>query len=257
MRVGVEDPVVALAGRRVVDLRVVDHVVGAERADEVELVPCWRRRSPRRPSTSRSGPRTDRRCPTRRRSAPCRPAGPSGRCAAGAPAAPGSPSAGASRRPRTTCRPASVRRPSPARTTYSANAPLAVRDTGPTNTRSPGLNRVTSGPTASTTPATSMPDALVPAARAAPGTGATNAGRGVRPSRSARLTDAARTRTSTWSSRRHRALDVARPDDVGRAVPLPERGLHRPPRGRGSSPAVDPASRSDRPLHHQRGNAGC
>ena len=36
--VGVEDPVVALAGLRVVDLRVVDDVVGAERADEVQLV---------------------------------------------------------------------------------------------------------------------------------------------------------------------------------------------------------------------------
>ena len=38
MRVGVDDPVVAFAGRRVVDLRVVDDVVGAERPDEFDLV---------------------------------------------------------------------------------------------------------------------------------------------------------------------------------------------------------------------------
>ena len=37
MRVGVDDPVVALAGRRVIHLGVVDHVVGAEGVDEVDL----------------------------------------------------------------------------------------------------------------------------------------------------------------------------------------------------------------------------
>ncbi len=37
MGVGIEDPVIPLAGRQVVDLLVVDHVIGAERAHEVQL----------------------------------------------------------------------------------------------------------------------------------------------------------------------------------------------------------------------------
>ena len=44
MGVRVDDPVVALAGLRVVDLRVVEHVVGAERAHEVELLGAGTRR---------------------------------------------------------------------------------------------------------------------------------------------------------------------------------------------------------------------
>ncbi len=38
VRIGGDDPVVALAGPGVVDARVVDHVVRAERPDEIGLV---------------------------------------------------------------------------------------------------------------------------------------------------------------------------------------------------------------------------
>ena len=75
-------------------------------------------------------------------------------------------------------------------------------------TSSPGLKRVTPGPTASTTPAASMPTSWFLGARM-PMNRRTKPGFGFRPSRSARLTDAARTRTSTWSS-----------DGVGRSTSL-------------------------------------
>ena len=72
VRVGIEDPVVLLARARVVDLlcsRARDRRRASARSRPWR---CCRRRSPPRPSTSRSGRRTDRHCPMRRRSAPCR-----------------------------------------------------------------------------------------------------------------------------------------------------------------------------------------
>ena len=97
--------------------------------------------------------------------------------------------------------------------------------TGRPKTPSPGLKRVTPGPTASTTPATSMPTAWFRGARM-PMNRRTKPGCGPRPSRSARLTDAARTRTSTWSSAGIGSLDLAELDDLGRTVPVVVRALH-------------------------------
>ena len=80
--------------------------------------------------------------------------------------------------------------------TYSANAPNVPAAKRSVMTSSPSLKRVTAGPTASTTPAASMPTALSFGARK-PRKRRMNPGFGFRPSRSARLTDAARTRIST------------------------------------------------------------
>ena len=110
-------------------------------------------------------------------------------------------------------------------TAYSANAPppKAYRSA---KTWSPGLKRVALGPTASTTPATSMPRRGFLGART-PMISRTNCGRGSIPSRSARLMDAARTLTRTWSSVGRRALDLEELDNlVGRPVPEESGGFH-------------------------------
>ena len=96
-------------------------------------------------------------------------------------------------------RPGSPGTPSRGRATYSAK-PLVRTGRGPRRPRSPGRNRVTPGPTASTTPATSMPSRGFLRSRAGPMKRRAKLGRGSRPSRSARLTDAAWTRTSSSSS---------------------------------------------------------
>ena len=161
--------------------------------------PCPRctRPSPPRRGPSRSARRTARHCPTPRRSAPGRP-GPTVRpfrrrspCSARIPEC-GRVAACSNDRPSGIG--ANARSGADA---YSANAPCE-NGYRSANTRSPGLNLVTSGPTASTTPATSTPTALNRGARS-PVAALATLGRPYRKSRSARLTDAATTRTTTPS----------------------------------------------------------
>ena len=141
VRIDVDDPVVALAGPRVVDRRVVDHVVGAERADEVQLRRAADAGDLGAVATSRSGRRTARRCPTRRRSGRGRRARTSGRPASAGPGRRGSPHAAASPRPRTTSRPGSARTPAPARRRTRRRRPSRSVNRS-AKTRSPGRNRV-------------------------------------------------------------------------------------------------------------------
>ena len=156
VRVGVDDPVVAFAGLRVVDRRVVEDVVGAERAHEVELggagdagdlgAERLRDLDRERADVAR----------TRRRSAPVARARACGRRGVAVPGSRGSRSAAGSPRPRTT-----ARRDRQERLLLRAHVlgegAATVRRTGRRRRGRPGLNRVTPGPTASTTPATSQP----------------------------------------------------------------------------------------------------
>ena len=85
-------------------------------------------------------------------------------------------------------------RPCSATATRSANEPIVIPKTS-----SPGRKRVTAAPTASTTPATSDPS-RGSRGRRQPSLARTRCGRPVIRCQSTALTDAATTRTSTWSS---------------------------------------------------------
>ena len=195
--IGVEDPVPALADRGVVHGRVVEHVIGAEGPHEVELsraADAGHLRTAALGDLDRERPDVARRADDQHLVAG--PDGPASRCAG--PAARGSPRAGRSPPPRTSSRPRSAGARARRRTRTLRTTPGRAR-TGRANTSSPGRRRVAPGPTCSTTPATSAPR-RGSRGRRRPRNSRVNPGFGYSTSRSARLTDAARTRTRTWSS---------------------------------------------------------
>ena len=161
VRIGVEDPVVALAGRAC-SRRPCSRSRGRRRATaRTRAWRCCRRRSPRRRSSlaiwTANGP-TLPDAPTISTLSP----GPTVRPSRGAaPAAQGSRHAARSRPPRTSSRPGSAANARSRSADVLRERPLPVHDTGRANTSSPGRKRVTPGPTSSTTPATSDAEAVV------------------------------------------------------------------------------------------------
>ena len=109
--------------------------------------------------------------------------------------------------------------------TYSANAPFR-----PPNTSSPGARSVTSFPTASTTPAKSVPSSGL-FGRSTPlrVTGRRKRGQPRSWCQSALLIELARTRTSTRSSVKRRLLHLLDVHHAGAAEPMPNECLHHLP----------------------------
>ena len=242
VRVGVDDPVVLLAGRRVVGRRVVDDVVGTERADEVQL---GRAGDARHLGAQALGDLDGERADVARRTDDQDLVALPGRSTFARP----QPLDREDRRvrkrggsPRTTSRRGSSRMPSPARTrTPRRNpTPYAYRSA---NTRSPGRKRVTAGPTASTTPAASSPRLWFLGARNAdeqahePGLGRQAVEIGPIDRRGDHADE-------DLVVRGDRPLDLAQLDDVGRAVSIPEGGPHHGRRHGLDSPASAASSPS-------------
>ena len=107
------------------------------------------------PSAWRSGPRTARRCSTRRRSARCHPGRSASRRDVGDPGWRGPPNAATSPRSRRTSPPGSAGIRRGRRDVFGERPP--PDESRSANTRSPGAYVVTPPPTASTSPATSIP----------------------------------------------------------------------------------------------------
>ena len=144
VRIGVDDPVVALAGRAC-SRSSCSRGRGRRRATgRSPSWPCCRRRSPRHRAPSRSGPRTGRRCPTRRRSGPCRRDPGGGRRGAGGPGRRGSAECGSVAASSNDIVSGIVAKARSGAQAYSAKAPWP-NGYRSAKTRSPGANRVTPG----------------------------------------------------------------------------------------------------------------